>query len=225
MIGFAIDIERQRKAAKINAILGDASHKETKGLKILDIGCGSGEITEFFSEQNTVYCVDVEDQRKSKAFGQFSPVTSEILPFSDSEMDIVITNHVIEHVSDYKLHLKEIHRVLKSTGHCYLACPNRIFPWETHYKIPLLHYLPYSFFHGILRMAGHYREDVYLLDYFKLKREVSKYFYIDEYTHQIVANPEKFISEEMIPSFMSGMKLRWLNPLSPTIILVLMKKS
>ncbi len=53
--------------------------------------------------------------------------------------------------------------MLKLTGVACLATPNRLWPWEVHNKVPLLHYLPHAVFHWMLRRLGKYREDVIAL--------------------------------------------------------------
>lgn len=45
------------------------------------------------------------------------------IPFEDSSFDIIICNHVLEHVPDYKKALHEIHRVLKVDGIAILQTP------------------------------------------------------------------------------------------------------
>ena len=52
--------DRLAKAKKIECVLKDflaADRIENK--KILDIGCGTGEISDFFAGPNQVYCVDL----------------------------------------------------------------------------------------------------------------------------------------------------------------------
>ncbi len=56
------------------------------------------------------------------------------LPFENDTFDLVIFNHVIEHIPDYKKALKELYRVLKQDGYFYLATPN-IYRKLTHPKI------------------------------------------------------------------------------------------
>ncbi|MFK2903231.1 methyltransferase domain-containing protein [Dyella ginsengisoli] len=45
------------------------------------------------------------------------------MQFADQSFDVVIANHVLEHVDDDLKALKEIHRVLKSGGHAILQTP------------------------------------------------------------------------------------------------------
>ena len=132
------------KARKIELIL--ASHISVQNCKILEIGCGSGVISNYFSKLgNDVHAVDVIDQRTIKEGYAYTQVSGVILPFDDNTFDIVITNHVIEHVGEsdnQNLHLDEIKRVLKPNGVGYLAVPNKWSLFESHYKLPLLSWLP-----------------------------------------------------------------------------------
>ena len=45
------------------------------------------------------------------------------IPFQDSSFDIVIFNHILEHILNYKLALNEIYRVLKPNGIAILQTP------------------------------------------------------------------------------------------------------
>jgi SAM-dependent methyltransferase len=45
------------------------------------------------------------------------------IPYEDKSFDIVICNHVLEHVPDYKKALSEIYRVLKPSGKAVLQTP------------------------------------------------------------------------------------------------------
>lgn len=85
--------------------------------------------------QFNVQAVDIVDNRVFKEGYQFQLVNNTMLPFEDESFDVVITNHVIEHVgeSDAQLHhLCEIKRVLKKDGFAYLAVPNRWMLVEPH---------------------------------------------------------------------------------------------
>jgi ubiquinone/menaquinone biosynthesis C-methylase UbiE len=109
---------------------------------VLDIGTGSGTIAAHFSQiVDSLISVDVVDERVDTSF-DFRLVESESLPFEDESFDVAISNHVIEHVLKPQLHLREIERVLRPGGACYLATPNRLWPMEPHFHLPFLAWLP-----------------------------------------------------------------------------------
>jgi 2-polyprenyl-3-methyl-5-hydroxy-6-metoxy-1,4-benzoquinol methylase len=51
------------------------------------------------------------------------------LDFKDESFDTVISCETIEHVSNPKLALRELHRVLKPGGRLFLTCPNYFNPF------------------------------------------------------------------------------------------------
>ncbi len=221
---FVVIKNREEKARKIESVLEDYLKSELKGMKILDIGSGNGEVIEYFGKKNYSYSVDVLDQRKNKnSKVKFKLINSGKLPFKDNFFDIIITNHVIEHVKNQELHLAEIKRVLKNGGICYLATPNRLFPWETHYKLIFIHYLPLSRYHKILKTLGKYEEDIYILTYPELKKLLRKYFEINEYTHKIIKYPEKFGFSVPIFRLLPLFLLKKINFMSQTNVFVLKK--
>ena len=138
---------RNSKALKIQKIIASVREFRQQD-SILEIGTGSGGIAAYFAAQNiqfNVQAVDVVDSRISKEGYQFQLVNATTLPFEDESFDVVITNHVIEHVgeSDAQLHhLCEIKRVLKKDGVAYLAVPNRWMLVEPHYQLIFLSWLP-----------------------------------------------------------------------------------
>ena len=224
MTKFVVTERRKEKAKKIESILQDYLGKKVKNKKILDIGAGNGEIIEYFAKYNNVSAVDVLDQRKNKKSRvNFKLIQSERLPFRDSFFDIVITNHVIEHVTNQNLHLLEIKRVLKKGGVCYLATPNRLFPWECHHKTWFVHYLGAEKYHNYLKRRGLYEEDLQLLTYIQTKRLVAKYFKIKEYTHRLIKDPATFGFRVPIINKFPLFILKKLNIISQTNVFVLRK--
>lgn len=138
---------RRMKARKIERLLG--SELDRTPLQLLEVGCGSGGIAHYFGNDTggkyVVETVDVADNRLvTEGFG-FRLVQDTHLPFEDGRFDVVITNHVIEHVGpeDAQLHhLREILRVLRAGGVGYLAVPNRWALIEPHFRLPFLSWLP-----------------------------------------------------------------------------------
>ena len=138
---------RARKAEKIVRLLGGAD--ALRGKRVLDVGCGSGHIAAALAELagpgGHVSAVDLRDQRVVLDGYEFVQVAGTELPFADASLDVVVSNHVIEHVgehADQLHHLREIRRVLRPGGVCYLAAPSRWALLEPHVRLPLVSWLP-----------------------------------------------------------------------------------
>lgn len=149
--------QRARKALKIEHLLELSRRPQPIGL--LEIGTGSGGIAHYFATHPTLRCevqaVDVCDNRIQRDGYGFQLVRDTRLPFADAAFDIVISNHVIEHVGDSAAqlrHLAEIHRVLKPGGAGYLAVPNRWMVTEPHYHLKFLSWLPHAWRSPYLRL-------------------------------------------------------------------------
>jgi len=136
---------RVQKAKKIVALVGAERFRTAR--RILEIGCGSGVISSSLARLSSaeVHAIDVVDNRMTTDGYQFQLVQGTKLPFDDDSFEIVITNHVIEHVGDEQAqltHLSEIRRVLADSGVVYLAVPNKWRLIEPHFRLPLLSWLP-----------------------------------------------------------------------------------
>jgi len=212
---------------KITSILKEYGKGEC-GISLLDIGTGNGEIARYLSQFYHVVSVDIVDQRDVCDGFTFVQVNGIALPFADKSFDVVISNHVIEHVENADLHLSEIKRVLKDDGLVYLATPNRFWPWEAHNAIPLLHYLPAAQFNRLLKVLDRYQEDVFLMTWWMLNRKMKKYFSVSTVSDRICKWPliyhmncHPFAAK--ILSWMPLWFYRILIFINPTLIVVLKK--
>lgn len=149
---------RRCKARKIEMILGESTLSRCAHL--LEVGTGSGVIAAYFGERiaphGRVTAIDVRDQRVTDRHFQFLVVHSVAIPFEANEFDIVLTNHVIEHVGPPTAqlqHLQEIHRVLRPGGVAYLAVPNRWQLYEGHFRLWFLSWLPPRLRDAYVRLA------------------------------------------------------------------------
>src|SRR6185312_5395570 len=100
---------------------------------------------------------DVCDNRQVRDGYAFRLVQSVELPFENGSFDVIVSNHVIEHVGDAQAqarHLAEIRRVMKPDGVGYLAVPNRWMLVEPHFRLPFLSWLPMPLSHAYVRAAG-----------------------------------------------------------------------
>ncbi|MFP5465661.1 MAG: class I SAM-dependent methyltransferase, partial [Gammaproteobacteria bacterium] len=137
----ALDLKsRNAKARKIEALLG--LKPISRPLRLLEVGTGSGGIAHYFGTHPALRCevdaVDVTDTRQIHDGYRFTQVHDVHLPFPDGHFDVVISNHVIEHVGDssaQRRHLAELRRVLGPAGVGYLAVPNRWQIVEPHYRL------------------------------------------------------------------------------------------
>ena len=144
----ALDLaSRDRKALKIERLLDLTGCRQP--LRMLEIGTGSGGIAHYFGTHPQLQCevtaVDVSDNRRVHEGYSYRQVQGVVLPFEDASFDVVISNHVIEHVGDADAqgrHLAEIRRVMRPDGSGYLAVPNRWMLTEPHYRLKFLSWWP-----------------------------------------------------------------------------------
>ncbi len=124
-------------------------------LKVLDIGCGSGQIASIMHEYgHDVYGYDLESAgHKSEAtlagaFGEnwqdrFKFISNErSIPFDDNSFDVIYANQVFEHVRFLDRIMAECARVLRPDGVLVTLFPVATYPLEGHVKIPFAHWLP-----------------------------------------------------------------------------------
>lgn len=186
---FYLRNNRVDKAKKIQAVLENYTQWKIAGLRILDIWCGNWEIAGYFvREGNIVTWVDMENKLENDDLWiHFETINNEKIPFQDESFDVVISNHVVEHVTDAKYHLSEIYRVLKKWGILYFATPNRNFFIEPHYNIPFIHYFWDTIFHKILKILWRYSEDLGLLSYNEQKKLLGSFFgEMRDYTPDVI---------------------------------------
>jgi SAM-dependent methyltransferase len=159
-------------SADKRATLGHPSQVWTRGLerrlqlmrryvdledkRILDVGCGVGAFVRRLREYSPYVCgMDVDAERViegGKEVPNLALSVAEHLPYVDGAFDVVLLHEVLEHVTNDRETLKEVHRVLAPGGQAIIFCPNRLYPFETHGiflgkryvfgNMPLVNYLP-----------------------------------------------------------------------------------
>jgi ubiquinone/menaquinone biosynthesis C-methylase UbiE len=149
---------RRSKAHKIVATI--AQEHAVGGARILEIGTGTGvisaELAKAVGPEGLVVSIDTMDTRVDSVGYSFMQISGVLLPFSDASFDIVVSNHVIEHVGgreNQMTHLNEIRRVMRSEGVAYLATPTRWALIEPHFKVPMLSWPPRQLRDTYLRLT------------------------------------------------------------------------
>jgi SAM-dependent methyltransferase len=197
-----------RKGRKIRRVLeaelGPAPWPELRGL---DLGCGPGVITAYLARLAAGFvgldvdgaALEVARRRFPRPNLEFVGYESAVLPFADATFDLIIVNHVYEHVRDVETLFAEIRRVLKPAGVVYLAAAGKYQILEPHYHLPLLSWLPRRAANAYLRASGRADEyDANLLSYRKLFKFLEP-FDVREYTAAVIADPRRFAADDVIP--------------------------
>jgi len=222
---------RKNKVDKILAVIRDYHNQDLNDLSCLDIGCSSILSDSF----NNIVGIDtdkkaIEIAKKSKNKKNISFIIGDgmNIPFKDNSFDVVICNHIYEHVPDSKKLMDEIHRVLKKGGFCYFSAGNRFTFMEQHYKLPLLSWFPNWIGNYYLRLTGKgkfYEEKHF--SYWKI-RELIRKFGVFDYTPKLIKNPRKyFIKSKLLGHFPARVFPEWFIKLFyffvPTYIFIVKK--
>ncbi|EKE06755.1 MAG: methyltransferase type 11 [uncultured bacterium] len=120
---------------------------ESKDLKSLDVGCGTGAVLKFLQDASyKAKGIDFSDTalRYCKSRGldvQYGIATK--IPMPDNSFDIITALDVVEHIEDDKNVIKELYRVLKPGGICIITVPAHMWLWSYH-DVSLHHKRRYS---------------------------------------------------------------------------------
>jgi SAM-dependent methyltransferase len=96
--------------------------------RILDFGCGSGEILGILKRVGwETYGIEINNEAAEYARSRDLKVYSQELKsigFPDGHFDVIRISSVLEHLYDAPQILKEFHRILKNEGQLLVICPN-----------------------------------------------------------------------------------------------------
>jgi SAM-dependent methyltransferase len=99
------------------------------GLRVLDLGCRTGALTQHYADGNDVVGVDVDRDALELAAERLGIEThwadvEESLPFDDETFDVVVAGELLEHLADPAATIAEARRVLLPGGRLVGSVPN-----------------------------------------------------------------------------------------------------
>ncbi len=132
-------------------VLEWAGSHASPGAKILDYGCGGGDVVEAGRREGLdFYGVELfyagsRARETANEKGLLGVWVHELqdnqrVPFPDASFDVVVTNQVLEHVEDIDAVLDEIRRVLRPGGRILALFPSKWVIREGHIGVPFVHW-------------------------------------------------------------------------------------
>ena len=97
--------------------------KDISYTKVLEIGCGSGELS---NHLKNYIGIDISPKTSRFIIGD-----AQKLPIKDNSADLILLLDLLEHTDD-KLVMEEVYRVLKPNGSVIITVPGFMFLWSQH---------------------------------------------------------------------------------------------
>jgi len=147
-IGRFLDSNYRRKLQPPDKIIQRSGI--TKGMRVLEVGCGSGAYTTFVAravgEEGKVYALDIQPEMLQQLEHKLAKPENEYiknielvnssaydLPFDDGSLDLVYMVTVLQEIPDRSKALQQVRRVLKPGGVLavteWLVDPD--YPWKS----------------------------------------------------------------------------------------------
>ena len=92
--------------------------------KILDFGCGLGWLLSYLNEEWNKHGLEISKfaANRAKKFGKI--FQGEFENYDETKFDVIIMNHVIEHLTDPISIIKKIRKILNRNGYLIIGTPN-----------------------------------------------------------------------------------------------------
>lgn len=122
--------------------------KKSKDLVVLDVGSGLGIYSYEFSKK-VKQVIGVEpDKNAFKLSVKRNNLTfyNTLIENFDTKLrfDLIVSLTTLEHMPDATDSFKKMFKLLKTRGIMFVTAPNKLWPYEYHYKLWFLNYLPLS---------------------------------------------------------------------------------
>jgi len=179
-------------------------NRNSQGHNILDIGCGTGELLNYFKLKGwNTWGVEPDPDARKLAIDNYQLNISDLdslLNKGDTNFDIITMWHVLEHVWDLHSYLDVIKKLLNDNGTFIVAVPN-INSWDAkHYKSMWAAYdVPRHLYHFSQKSMNELMESAN----FKLHKIVPMKF--DSYYISLLSEKYKTGKQNMLKGFLNGL--------------------
>lgn len=189
----AVSLDTRAKVVKatveyILMLISDRIKKPIKELKVLDVGSGSGEYSFEFAKK-VKFVVGVEPYatvfkqsnvlKKKNGIRNVKFYNNLIEDFNtNTKFDLAISLSTIEHMANAEQSFARVFKLLNKGGYLYLTGPNRLWPYENHYRLPLLSWFPLPIASLYVRIMGRgdsYKDSSYSRTYFGMRKLFDDY--------------------------------------------------
>lgn len=172
----------------IKEILSIAEKKLNKKpgeMSILDVGSGRGEYSREFAKY-VKKVVGVEPYLKAYSYSiknnhakNVSHYNILIEEFKENEkFDVAVSLTTLEHMPEAEKSLNQIYELMKDNSVLYLTAPNKLWPYDNHYRLPFLTWLPLpiaNLYMKIMKRGNSYQDCSYSRTYFGLIALLKKF--------------------------------------------------
>ncbi len=116
------------------------------GMKVLDVGCGNNKMPG---------AIGIDISRESQADVIYD-LNSFPYPFASDEFDLILCNHIVEHVEDPIRFMEELHRIARAGAEVRVVTPH-FSNWRSYTDLTHRRHLSASAFDCFVQMAAEVR--------------------------------------------------------------------
>lgn len=204
----------------VNHILNQCKNigKPIKDLMVLDVGCGSGQFAFEIAKKvkrvvgvepfKKAYLQAIAKKKKLKLVENITFINIPIEKYNtEQKFDLVLCLTILEHMPEAKTSFNKIFALLKEGGKIYLTVPNKLWPYEYHYRLPFLSWLPVRYANMYVRLMKRgrsFEDSAYALSYLGIKNFFDKF--PCRYEFIVPDSKEKFLGLGTTAFFYNQMK-------------------
>ena len=205
--------------------------------KVLEIGSGSGILLNLLSENfKDIIFEGIEPFGEGfsslnylNSFSRENGVSIKNIGYeelsSNNKYDLIFCINVFEHLNNWRNFLKKMSSLLKKNGKLIVLCPNYGFPYESHFRIPILlnKKITYCFFKKFIRSFENKNDCVGLWESlnFVKKRDVIDYLKDSIYSKNLAMKDNLSILDFMVNRITSDREFRKRQRIIGTIAIAL----